>query len=305
MTAQDPTVSIVITCYNQASFLADAIRSAMGQDVENAVIEIVVVDDGSTDETRSVAGAFPVRYIYQSNQGLAAARNTGFAASTGRFVCFLDADDTLLPRAIAPGLRAFEQYPQCAFVYGDFCDVDAHGVALSAPRGPRVTGEHYRALLQGNFIGMHATVLYRRAALQAVGGFDEGLKRCEDYELYLRITLAFPVHEHSGLIAHYRQHESNMSRDSGAMLRAALRVLKMQKPHVRGNPELRRAVRSGVAIWRDYYGDLLFGDFRRQLKTSGLTRETGRFLLVLVLLTPAGVMSRVLRLAASRVRHSI
>jgi glycosyltransferase involved in cell wall biosynthesis len=304
VSAEHGTVSIVITCYNQASFLADAIRSAIDQNVVSAPIEIVVVDDGSTDDTKHVAAAFAVRYIHQPNRGLAAARNTGLAASTGHVVCFLDADDTLLPQAIALGLQAFHDHPHCAFVYGDFCDVDTHGAALSAPRGPRVATEHYRALLQGNLIGMHATVLYRRAVLQSAGGFDARLKRCEDYELYLRLARLFPVHEHRGLVAHYRQHESNMSRDRGAMLKAVLGVLNMQQRHVQGNPELRRAVRNGVAIWRTYYGELLFDDLRRQWKTSGPTRETGRLLLELLLRSPRALTSRLRWLAKGRLQRT-
>jgi hypothetical protein len=145
-----PTASIVITCYNQAGYLADAIRSALAQapDASSNSVEVVVVDDGSNDRTSSVAQGFPqVRYLFQPNWGLSAARNAGLDASSGQYVCFLDADDILLPGAIESGLRMFDEHPDCAFVYGDFRDVDARGVPLSPPRGPRVAKEHYRALL--------------------------------------------------------------------------------------------------------------------------------------------------------------
>jgi glycosyltransferase involved in cell wall biosynthesis len=304
----ETTVSIVITCYNQASFLADAIRSALAQSVDPNFdpIEVVVVDDGSTDQTRFVAEGFPrVRYLFQPNRGLAAARNSGIAASKGRYVCFLDADDTLLPRAIGSGLRAFDRHPQCAFVYGDFCDVDAHGVALSAPRGPRVAKEHYRALLEGNFIGMHATVLYRRCALQSVGGFDVRLGRCEDYEIYLRLTRKFPVREHASVVAHYRWHDGNMSRDHGAMLNAAVDVLKMQKPHLRGDAELRRAARRGIAIWRQYYGERMFLDFRRQFEASGLSKSTRRSLRKILLFSPRVLVAGVFRMMQGRLKRAL
>jgi SAM-dependent methyltransferase len=303
-----PAVSIVITCYNQAGFLADAIRSALAQSVDRSLdpIEVVVVDDGSTDRTSSVASAFPqVRYIYQPNRGLSAARNAGLAVSRGSCVCFLDADDLLLPEAIECGLRAFEQHPRCAFVYGDFRDVDENGNALSSPRGRRVAGDHYRALLEGNFIGMHATVLYRREALLSVGGFDARLKRCEDYEIYLRLTREFPVHEHGGLVAHYRQHDSNMSHDRTGMLNAVLDVLRTQKPYVRAHAELRRASRKGMAVWRKYYGDMIFDDLCGQLKTAGFTSQTRRSLRDLVRLSPRAFGSQVLRRVKDRLRGKL
>jgi hypothetical protein len=95
-----------------------------------------------------------------------------------------------------------------------------------------------------------------------------------------------------------------MSRDRGAMLKAVLGVLNMQHPHVQGNPELRRAVRNGVAIWRTYYGELLFDDLRRQWKTSGPTRETGRLLLELLLRSPRALTSRLRWLAKGRLQRT-
>src|SRR5215468_11054256 len=107
-------VSIVIVCYNQARYLDQAIRSALAQ--SHRMLEIFVVDDGSTDDTAVIAAAYPrVRYIHQSNRGLAAARNTGLAHCSGEYVAFLDADDRLLPAAIRSGLECFADFPQSAF----------------------------------------------------------------------------------------------------------------------------------------------------------------------------------------------
>jgi glycosyltransferase involved in cell wall biosynthesis len=303
-----PTVSIVITCYNQGRYLADAIRSALGQcaDWRCNPIEVVVVDDGSTDRTRSVAAGFPqIRYLFQQNQGLSAARNSGLAASRGQYVCFLDADDVLLPEAIEAGLNAFNQQPLCAFVYGDFLDVDEQCVPLSTPRGPRVAREHYRAFLEGNFIGMHATVLYRSDALRCAGGFDVRLRRCEDYEVYLRLARQFEVREHGAIVAHYRQHAANMSLDHAAMLRAALAVLKLQRPHVRPDADLRRALRLGMANWREYYGGFLFAEVKWQRHAFGLSWKTCRSLWTLAGLLPRAVIARGIGMGRSRLRKMI
>src|SRR5918995_1252705 len=112
-------VSVVIPCYNQAHFLVEAIESVLAQSYPR--FEIVVVDDGSTDDTSEVAARYPgVRYVYQNNQGVSAARNSGLARSEGEYVVFLDADDRLLPEALEAGLRCLEARPECAFVSGYF-----------------------------------------------------------------------------------------------------------------------------------------------------------------------------------------
>src|SRR5688500_17208365 len=99
MPPSDGRTSVVVTCFNHAGYLPDALRSVLEQTV--APCEIIVVDDGSTDDTSTVAAAFDrVRVVRQSNQGLSAARNAGLRACSGDFVIFLDADDRLLPRAI-------------------------------------------------------------------------------------------------------------------------------------------------------------------------------------------------------------
>src|SRR5215212_207946 len=112
-------VSVVIPCYNQAHFLGEAIESVLAQN--HLRFEIVVVDDGSTDDTAEVAACYPgVRCVRQDNRGLSAARNNGLRHSEGEYVVFLDADDRLLPEALETGLKCFEAHPECAYVYGHF-----------------------------------------------------------------------------------------------------------------------------------------------------------------------------------------
>ena len=110
-------VSVVIPCYDHAQFLAQAIESVLGQSYAN--FEIIVVDDGSTDNTAEVVkGYSPVRYVYQKNAGRSNARNTGLQQSRGEFLVFLDADDRLLPHALETGVYCMHEHPECAFVSG-------------------------------------------------------------------------------------------------------------------------------------------------------------------------------------------
>ena len=255
-----PMVSIVITCYNQAQFLEQAIRSALAQSYEE--IEVLVLDDGSTDHTRDVAVAFPsVQYFYQPNRGLPAARNAGLYLSKGDYVTFLDADDRFTSDAVEAGMRCFQRNPECAFVFGDFRNVSVDGAPLDTREPERVEHDHYARLLQGNFIGMHGTVLYRRASLITANGFDDTLPACEDYDLYLRITRHEPIAGHPRVVAEYRQHRENMSKDRALMLQTVLTVLKRQRSQVPDRRH-RRALRSGMQVWRRYYGPGLLKECR-------------------------------------------
>lgn len=279
------SVSVVIPCYNQGRFLAEAIASAGAQ--QGLVSEIVVVDDGSTDETSAVATRDgSVRYVRQERRGLSEARNSGWRASSGDYVVFLDADDRLLPGAAATGLETFRRWPQAAFVFGHYELIDERGAILPTwrelrvaddrtfttgdfelvlPNGQRAgrspqphrVSDHYTAMLRRNYISMHAAVVYRRAVLEETGGFDPRLSALEDYELYLRVTRAHPVACHDKVVAQYRRHSAAMSRDTLNMLRMALFVLHEQRPYLAERPGAPEAYEAGLAFWKRHYGKQL------------------------------------------------
>ena len=265
-----PRVSVVVVCYNQAQYLGEAIESVLAQNYQP--VEILVVDDGSTDETAKVATAFrQVRYIHQSNRGLPAARNTGLHHSTGEYVAFLDADDKLLPDALQEGMDCFREFPDSGFVSGAYRNVFSDGSPAPTDPPQFVEADHYCRMLQGNYIGMHAAVLYRRETIAAAGGFRETLRACEDYELYLRIARKWPVQVHSGVVAEYRQHDTNMSKDRAMMLESVLSVLDLERRQVRDRRH-RKALKQGRRIWKDYYGALLLEDWKKLPRIRELTR---------------------------------
>jgi SAM-dependent methyltransferase len=246
-------VSVVIACRDHGLFLDQAIESALGQ--ADGGIEVIVVDDGSTDNTCAVATRYPeVRYIYQPHQGLPAARNTGLAASSGTCLVFLDADDRLMPHAVAIGRRSLRARRDCAFVSGGHRLIDVDGEVLHECRSPVTGRDHFAEMLKGNYISMGAAVLYRREAVVAVGGFDPELPACEDYDLYLRITRRFPVCTHDEVIAEYRRHGQAMTDDTARMLRAVVRVLESQRRFIGDDPVRQRALNEGLRGWREYYG---------------------------------------------------
>jgi glycosyltransferase involved in cell wall biosynthesis len=280
-------VSVIITTYNHARFLAEAIESALGQTVGPG--EVIVVDDGSTDDPGSVVGLYSqVQLVRQPNQGLAAARNTGWRAARGRYVVFLDADDLLLPEALASNLRRFTERPECAFVYGSFHFIDSGGEHLDLDICTTMVGEDaYVCFLEGNCIGMHATVMYRRDCLEEVGGFDPQMRATEDYEMYLRLTRRYPVLGGMECIAAYRRHDANMSSDIPLMLDTALDAMRRQLPYLNGNPGWQRALETGIRRWKTYYADLQLTRFRNKARTSGLKQMPLRDLMDVFARAPA------------------
>ncbi len=185
-------VSVVIPAWNRAATIARAIGSALAQDP--SPLEVIVVDDGSTDATPEVVAAIGdprLSLITQANGGVAAARNLGIAEARGELVAFLDSDDEWLPGKLAAQLAAFRAGgPRLGLVYTGFESVAADGTATR--HEARHRGWIYRDLLARNVVtGCGSTVMVSRAALDLVGGFDTALPANEDYDLVLRIARFF------------------------------------------------------------------------------------------------------------------
>lgn len=281
-----PLVSIVIPCYNQARFLGEAIHSVVSQDFP---LEIVVVDDGSTDDTAAVAARFAhVRTVRQANRGLSAARNHGLAESTGPLVIFLDADDRLLPGAVDTAAGALLSHPDCVMAYGRCVMMGPDGAIWPTPEPPAVTADHHVALLRTNVIWVPAMVIFRREALVRASGFTAGVDGSADYDLYLRLSREHPIHDHGQLVAAYRRHGASMSGNAGRMLRDTLAVMARNRP--RGDhAHARQAWREGYRNWQDFYGTQLVEEIRahrRGRESAAAVRKS----LVLARLAPAVFM---------------
>ena len=253
--AAAPAVAVVIPCFNQAHYLAEAIESVLGQTRPPA--ELLVVDDGSEDNSYEVAGRYEtVTRIQQRNRGVAAARNAGWKASDSEFLAFLDADDRLLPDALEIGALALDRRPNLAFVSGVSRDIGDDGRVIAALRQPLVSQDHYLRLLEDCFIWSGSSIVYRRSALEAVGGFDKSLRAADDYELYLRLARRFPVFCHEEVVTEYRRHGTNTTRDAAIVLASQLEVQGRQKRKVR-NPLEREALRRGIRKTRSEHGRAL------------------------------------------------
>jgi len=173
-----PIVSIIIANYNYGHFLAEAIESALAQTWQP--LEVIVIDDGSTDDSLALAGRYPLTVLSQPNQGVSAARNNGAARAAGEYLFFLDADDILLPDAIERLVMELERAgPQAGFAYGRMQYFgEKNGLFTSHAFEPS-------ALARENYIP--ACSLIRRSAFDQVGGWDRGFALREDWELFVRL----------------------------------------------------------------------------------------------------------------------
>lgn len=251
---ENPLISVIIPCYNHGRYLQEAFESIYSQGYPN--IEIIVVDDGSTDNTREVTEKnVGVKYIYQENKGLSAARNTGIKNSKGDLLIFLDADDWLLPNAISTNFNFLKDNVQSAFVSGGYRLVFENSGKITDTTY-EVHSDHYIHFLESNYIGMHAAVMYQRWIFDEFS-FEETLSSCEDYDLYLRISHTYHVFHHGEIIAAYRMHDFNMSSNIPAMLKGVLKVLKRQKENLKTTAQ-KKAYKTGRFNWKKYYCEELY-----------------------------------------------
>ncbi|MFA6542804.1 MAG: glycosyltransferase [Limisphaerales bacterium] len=214
-----PGVSVVIPAYNYARFLPSAVESCLRQDYAN--FEIVVVDDGSKDNTREVMARYgaPVRYVYQDNAGLSAARNTGIREAKFEFVAFLDADDLLLPTHLSDSMEAFAKLPpDYALVACDDVLVDVDGRPLPftvhVPVLPReVTLKDI--LMRTRFSPTGAVA--RKEVFALCGGFDTALRSTEDRDMWIRIAARRRIWHQGRVLVEIRKHGNNMSNNADRM----------------------------------------------------------------------------------------
>ena len=217
-TINDNTVSVLVPCYNAQMYLSEALDSALAQ--THQPIEIIVVDDGSADDSAQIVRDYAQRYpdrgiqlIQQANAGEPSARNAGIRAATGAWIAMLDADDWWEPPKLEKQLAAAQEAgPQCVLIHTGvvhhFPDGRVERKNLEAPA--RRTGWCTEALLEPTSIG-HPSIIVRRNALEQIGGYDKSFLQACDIDLYFRLsavgTFAF-VPEH---LFHYRIHPNQMS----------------------------------------------------------------------------------------------
>ncbi len=188
-------VSAIITTYNRADYVARAIRSALEQQLPESEVEVIVVDDDSTDNTPEIVAGFPsVTYLRQPNRKEGAARNNGAAHASGTYLAFLDSDDYWLPGKIAADVTRFEAADRPAVVYSRAVNVDVDGRTIGTRTLASPQGDVFWALARESFMPM-SSVAVRADAFRECGGFveDVRLSGTADWELWMRMSARWPV----------------------------------------------------------------------------------------------------------------
>ncbi|MEK6320323.1 MAG: glycosyltransferase [Acidobacteriota bacterium] len=245
-----PQVSIVIPTYNSSRYLVNALDSVLAQTVSD--FEVLVVDDGSTDDTEFVMRNYEprVRYIRQQNAGVAVARNNGISESRGRYVAFLDADDVWLPFKLERQLETLNLNSANGACYSAFSVVTSELQPVELNQSQR-SGSLLESLLTGgNVVGTPSTVICERELLSEVGGFDPTLSYGADWDLWLRLAVVTGFCYVEEPLVMYRQHDANMSRSVSLVESDSLRVLE-KGFEIQGLSESLRAKRR-AAFARNY-----------------------------------------------------
>jgi glycosyltransferase involved in cell wall biosynthesis len=247
-------VDAIITCHNYGRFLGEAIESVLAQSHPN--VSVVVVDDGSTDETAAVAARYAergVRYVSRPGGGAGQARNAGLELTSAPLVAFLDADDAWLPHRVAVGVAHLERHPEAALVaaHAFACDESMRPSSIvHALRGP-ACGRVFDELLIHNVVLNPSSVLIRRSALEAAGGFSE-LPIAQDWDTWLEVAKRFPIGFTDDVVALVRRHTNGITLRRGReRIEVQLGVVDRHLPDVRPawkRPLLRRAAASAAYL---------------------------------------------------------
>ena len=275
-------VSVIIPVYNSAKYIADAIDSALAQTYKN--YEIIVVDDGSTDNTKEIVTQYTIRhtpyvkYIYQENKGLSGARNTGIKNAKGEFIAFLDADDIWLPEKLEHQIK-FMDSDNVGIVGCSGYTINEKGEILDNFINKNYPNKSLllNVLNMKNVVSGGSEALVRKKCFDVMGIFDENLRSSEDWDMWLRISHRYDVIFVEKSLAKIRIRTNSMSSPSNAqkMLDSDLIVLGKLFQHTKNNVFLRRksySYRYFSASWAFY--------------KSGDSRKAKRYILKSIYLYP-------------------
>jgi glycosyltransferase involved in cell wall biosynthesis len=266
-----PCVSVVMPAYNAEKFIAAAIESVLNQTFKD--LEILVVDDGSRDGTAGVVARYPaVSYVAQKNAGASSARNRGVALARGEFIAFLDADDEWHPQKLAAQVALMRAYPAADLSRTAIAEEPLRADSPLFSAGSQALPDHIKVgTLAESFLNPYfatSAVMVRRAAFEAVGGFDTSLKIAEDVDLYLRILARAPVVPMvSGIALHKRAVKGSLGDDSEA---GYVQLMAVNKRFLAAHPDAAQALgarvikRAEAVLWTRYAGSLFRNGKRGQ-----------------------------------------
>lgn len=287
-----PAISVVIPAYNAESTLPETVETVRAQTLPN--IEIIIVDDGSIDGTRSLAQQLAardqrIRVISTRNGGVAAARNVGIEAAQAAYIAPVDADDLWHPDKLSRQLAILEARPEVTLVYSSRRNIDEASTVTKTIARATLAGWACHRLTAFNAVGNGSAIMFRRADALQVGGYDRRLKErgaqgCEDFLFQIRLAMLGEIAVDDGYLVGYRKRADAMSNDDGAMLRSRLLALDIVEQEL---PELASTARAtykkhqfflGLKVlaegdWRQ--AGALLGDWTKGASLASLTDGLG------------------------------
>jgi glycosyltransferase involved in cell wall biosynthesis len=310
-TSDDPLVSVIIPCHNYGVFLPDALESLIAQSWTSW--ECIVIDDGSNDNTRDTCKQYEcrdsrIRYMYQPKQGVSAARNTGIAASHGRYIQLLDADDKLEPEKLRSQAEFLLAHPEVDVIYGEASyfedgDLPVHVVVGNRMPFPQFSGcgnDLLKKLIRRNITVVN-TPLIRRSVFEGVGMFDVTLAGHEDWEYWLRCAIAGKYFQYDAVPngdAVIRVHASSAVQNVVPMIQTNLAV-RDRLEHIGLPWRLRRLNHYGISLQYvklakiELHSGAIGSTLSIVAKALWSVRTSPKiFLILLLLITPGAVMQR-------------
>jgi glycosyltransferase involved in cell wall biosynthesis len=266
-------ISVIIPCFNRGHLIGRAIESVLTQSIDD--FELLVVDDGSSDDTREIIQAFEdsrIEYIrHETNRGASAARNRGVAQAKGEFIAFLDSDDAWLASKLEKQLASFDAgSSRLGIVYTLFEKIGWH----YEPQVRRWQGDIRDRILVNNCVGTASTPMIRRRCFDVSGGFDESLRGSEDWDLWIRMAEDWEFKCIPEVLVHYYPQSVSLTADHGAALRAYKALF---EKHSKRIDDLDAAIRADHYFYRGRiylshrrFG-LGFGSIARALRTDPST----------------------------------
>ena len=208
-----PKVSVIIPTYNRGRLITRAIDSVLNQTYRN--LEIIIIDDGSNDQTGSILGSYKnrIQYFYQENQGISAARNRGIKEAKGSYIAFLDSDDEWVEDKLAIQVEILDKNPNIGIIHNKMIILNEQGVKVGT-KPTNDSGKTFQELIE--FIGDLPTssVITRSQCFQKVGVFDESLPTMEDFEMWMRIAKNYEIYEfRDKCLAYSHCHEGQITKD--------------------------------------------------------------------------------------------
>jgi len=302
-----PKVSVIIPTYNRTHYVCEAIDSVLSQTFKD--LEVIVVDDGSTDDARQVLENYSSRiyYIYQENRGRSEARNKGIKAAKGEYIAFLDDDDIWLPYKLERQVQFLDAHPDIGLVNTFTEVVDEHGHILG-----QETKQHLQLYKKAIHIGYTyegmsklcvmfiSSVVLRKECVDTIGVFDSHAEALEDWDLYLRLALKYRIGIIPEPLIMYRQHQSQTSRNE--FIRGRINVALKHLALLDSNCD--SAYGKGIRynfymhLANAYYMDRQFRMFRtyalKALKSNPLALLRSRLgIHLLVTMLPAGLVKKI------------